>query len=134
MATINDVRKILYNALINSWTENIPIYTDNQRFSVPDTAWVRISVRNRVSNQETLGPVNLRKFLRQGSVFVQIFVPINEGLAEGDRLARIVRNIFEGTRQSSALWINSSDIREIGPDGDHYQILVESFFTYEETK
>lgn len=136
MATINEVRQLLYNTFNTSWANETPIAFDNDEFNPPstDTPWVRLVVRNRVSNQETLGPVTLRKFLRSGSVFVQVFVPINVGLAEADRLARLARNIFEGTRLSRALWINNVDVRESGPEDDWYQILVEGFFTYEETK
>ena len=134
MATINDVRKLIYNKFITDWADETPYTFDNEKFNQPSSSWVRLVVRNRISNQETLGPVSGRRFLREGSVLIQIFVPSQRGTGESDRLSRMVRNIFEGERLSSEAWIDNVDIREVGPSTKWYQVNVEAFLTYEETK
>lgn len=136
MANINEVKNLIYNTFNINWDEpNIPYTKDNSRFETPSSSpWIRLTVRNRISNQETLGKKTNRKFLRSGSIYGQVFVPINTGTSEADRIAQKIRDIFEGERIDESVWITNSDVREVGPDGDWYQFLVESFFTYEETK
>ena len=138
MSTINEIRVLIYDKFILDWTAEaplIPFSLDNAEFVEPESdAWVRTVVRNIVSNQDSLGPVGIRKFLREGSVFTQVFVPINTGLAEADRLAEIVRVMFEGIRLTGGLWFFATDVRELGRVGDYYQINVESSFNYEQTK
>jgi hypothetical protein len=80
-----------------------------------------------------LGRSGNRKFLRAAAVHVQVFVPVDIGLARADELATSIRDIFEGTRLTK-LWFFASDIQEIGVNGKFYQYNVESTFNYEETK
>lgn len=134
MATINEARKLIYNQFILDWNNETPFTFDNREFTRPNIPWVRVTVSERVSNQDTLGRENNRKFLREGSIIIQVFVPNNSGTAESDRLSNKVRNIFEGKRLSADIWINNSDIRPVGPGDKFYQVNIESFFTYEEIK
>ena len=134
MASINDAKILMYNAFTAGWSGRTPIAFDNEEFTQPDISWVRVTVRNRVSNQETLGKRTNRKFLRLGAVFVQVFTPIDEGTAESDELAEAARNIFEGERLSGEVWFTNVETRETGSDGNMYQTLVEALFTYEQIK
>lgn len=134
MATINDARKLIYNVFITAWNNETPFTLDNEKFDEPRTTWVRLSVRNRISRQHTLGPKTQRVFRREGSIFCQIFIPTDEGTVEGDRLAQLVKDIFEGERLSSDVCTTTADVREVGPAGDMYQFLVETNFTYDEIK
>ena len=134
MASINDVRKLVYNKFITDWADETPFTLDNESFDDPNSSWVRLVVRNRISGQDTLGPTSLRKFLRSGSIFVQVFTPVKRGTSEGDRLAKRVRDIFEGVRLGPESWVNEVDIREVGPGTKWYQHNVEASLTYEDTK
>ncbi len=135
MATINEIRVIIYNRFILIWNNETPFTLDNELFTAPEnTPWVRTVVRNTVSNQDSLGNIGNRKFLRRGSVITQVFVPIVTGLEEADRLSTIVRSIFEGIRLTDGLWFFATDTRELGAVGDYYQVMVESEFNYEEVK
>lgn len=134
MPTVNEVKVLVLNHFISEYNDETPFTFDNEAFTAPDEAWVRIAVRNRISNQDSFGGANNRKFLREGVVFAQIFVPADRGTSEADRLAHIIRNIFEGRRLSNQVWFINSDVREVGPDGNEYIVLVESIFNYEEIK
>ncbi len=135
MADINDVRKVLYNEFINAWNDRTPINLDNEKFAQPESSpWVRFVVRNRISAQSTLGIPGNRKFLREGAAFVQVFIPVNTGTFEADKLAEAARDILEGRRLSEFLWTVNVDVREVGPDGKWYQVIVEASFTFEKTK
>lgn len=135
MAGLNDARKAIYDKFILEYNDETIFDFDNEDFTPPngDTPWVRLVVRNRVGKQDTLGPIGVRKFLREAAVITQVFVPLDKGLSEADRLATIVRDIFEGIRLGG-LWFFASDIQEIGPSGKFYQYNVESTFNYEQTK
>lgn len=135
MADINSARQLIYNWFIDRWENETPFSFDNEEFDPPgDSPWVRLSVRNRVSNQSSLGRKENRKFIRDGAIIVQVFAPIEKGTDELDRLSELVREIFEGERLSSDVWVNQTDIREVGPDGKYYQYNVESFINYEVIK
>ncbi len=135
MAGLNEARKLIYDKFIADYASETIFDFDNEDFTPPEgnVSWVRLVVRNRVGNQDTLGPIGVRKFLRQAAVITQVFVPLDSGLSEADRLATIVRDIFEGTRLSG-LWFFASDVQEIGTSGKFYQYNVESTFNYEQTK
>jgi hypothetical protein len=135
MLTINEARVLINDKFITDWDDETPFTLDNAKFDEPESKpWVRTVVRNRVSNQDTLGPIGVRKFLREGSVFTQVFVPIDTGLEEADRLAEIIRAMFEGIRLTGELWFFATDVRELGRIGDYFQVVVESSFNYEQTK
>lgn len=135
MLTINAARVLIYDKFITDWNDETPFDLDNESFDEPESEpWVRTVVRNKSSNQDTLGPIGVRKFLRVGAVFTQVFVPINTGTDEADRLAEIIRVMFEGIRLTGGLWFFATDVRELGQVGDYYQIVVESNFNYEQTK
>lgn len=135
MSTINVARAVIYDRFITNWNDETAFDLDNESFDRPeDQPWVRMVVRNRTTGQESLGPVGLRKFLRKGAVFTQIFVPINTGVEEADRLAEIIRVMFEGVRLTNGVWFYESEVREVGAKDGFYQIIVESIFNYEQTK
>lgn len=135
MAGLNNARIAIYDKFILDYANETIFDLDNEDFDQPEgnIPWVRLVVRNTTGAQDTLGPIGARKFLRTASVITQVFVPLDEGLSEADRLATIVRNIFEGTRLND-LWFFASDVQEIGPSGKFYVYNVESTFNYEEIK
>lgn len=134
MPTINEARASIYAKFIADWNGETLYALDNDEFKEPeDITWVRLTVRSRPTNQETLGIEGNRKFLRAGVVFIQIFVPEDSGTFEADTLAEKIRVMLEGTR-FDGLWFYETQIREQGSDGKFYSILTESLFNYEQTK
>lgn len=135
MADLNDARKAVQDRFLTEWSTETLIDFDNEDFTIPegDTQFVRLVVRNQVGNQDTLGSVGNRKFLRTAVVIIQVFVTIDDGTSEADRLSVKARDIFEGTR-FSGLWFFASDINEIGPSEKHFLYNVRCEFNYEQIK
>ena len=136
MTTIAAAREAITERFSTQWAAAqpaVPFTLENEAYTAPATSWVRMTIQNVDSFQETLGAVGRRRFIRRGSVFVQIFVATDAGVTPADTLARDARIIFEGV-SFSGLRFNNAVIREVGPDGRFYQSLVEAFFEYDETK
>jgi len=135
MTAIQAAREAIYQR----WVDNLPAglanYTfANEKYTAPtDTVWARLTVSHEAGEQDSLGKPGDRKFLRRGRVLIQIFDKVNNGLRNLDSLADSARDIFEGASFSGLAFI-SADIRETGPDGEWYQILVDAPFDYQETK
>lgn len=134
MTTIAESRKAIYDRFITEWG-NTSIFTfENEKFIPPeDTPWVRLSVRNITGEQETLGPIGLRKYDRRGIIAMQIFVLADTGLAQADALSKTAQDIFEGI-SFLGVHTDNSNIKESGIDGKWLMMLVEIFFFYDETK
>lgn len=129
MTALADARESLYQAFLTGWASATPLYFENEDPGDQDAAWVRFSVRHTDAIQDTLGKTGNRRFIRNGSIFVQIFVPINQGLAQSDTYATAARNILEG-KTIDSIHIYGVTTTEIGPDGEWYQVNVEAPFTY----
>ena len=113
-----------------------PHTLDNEKYAPPaDTAWYRCVVRHDARAQESLGGITHRKFESVGAVIIQCFGPLDSGTVSADTLAETAQSIFEGkTLSPEGIRFTSAAIIEIGPTEDWYQINVEAFFTYTETK
>lgn len=135
MTTINEAREAIYARWVANTSIAAANYSfDNEKYDPPDSGqWARLSVRNTGSAQSTLGPTNGRRFRRTASVFVQLYDEVDQGLRQLDILARETRGIFEGVSFSGLRFTNVV-IRETGADGKWFQVVVEAFFDYEETK
>lgn len=135
MTTLNEARQVVYNRFITEWGVTTPFVLDNEQFDAEqiNSAWVRLSIKNKIAGQETLGVIKRRRFKRDALLFVQVFTPVNIGLSEGDILCEKVRCIFEGINISD-VWFSASTIRENGTDGAWFQMLVETEFSYEQIK
>lgn len=137
MTTITQAREAIYAAFVNASAINAAQLTfDNEVFDPPDNKpWIRLSVRHNSMSQETLGRVGDRKFQRLGTTFTQIFVRTDNGTDEADELAISAKNVFEGVRLAGTT-VRFLDVlvREVGPDGKWYQVVVEANFEYDETR
>lgn len=136
MTTIAEARETIYEAFVSgsSLTEAEIVFS-NEKFEPPtDTPWARLTVNHEAGEQDTLGPVGERKFLRRGRVLIQLYDSVDNGVAALDALAHATRNIFEGVTLSGGLYFISADIRETGSDGEWFQFVVDAPFDYRETK
>jgi len=138
MTTLTAAKEAILARWVANWdeTDAVSTFENEKGFDAPtDDAWVRVSIRHRVSSQDTLGSRGNRKFLRGGSIFIQIWTPIEtyEGTQKSDQLVQLARTIFEGESFSG---VRMFDVvyRETGNDGDSFQVVVEAFFEYDETK
>lgn len=135
MTTVNEVREKVYETFVAGWGATSPYTFDNEDYEPNQSApWVRLSVRNRNSVTETLGSRAYRKQLRSGAIFLQIFVPSNDGLRNADALVRKFREIFENkTLIPATLWVTSVEHRELATEQNQFLVLCEANFTYNDT-
>lgn len=134
MTTIAESRKSIYDRFITQWGSTSAFTFENEKFTPPpELPWVRLSVRNLTGEQETLGPIGLRKYDRRGIIAIQVFVLADTGLSQADALSKTAQDIFEGV-SFSGVHTDNSNIRENGIDGKWLMMLVEIFFFYDETK
>lgn len=134
--TLNEAREAVYAR----WAANVPAAIganyglDNEKLQPPkDAVWARLTMVQDPGEQDSLGADGCRKFLRRARVLVQIHDGVNNGMRTLDQLSSAVRNIFEGTR-FAGLYFTNVDVRETGPDGEWYQVVVDAPFFFEETK
>ena len=137
MTTIAEARETIYQAFVDGTAldPDTQIVFMNENFTAPDgQPWARLTVSHEAGEQDTLGPVGERKFLRRGRVLIQLYDSVDNGVSALDALAQATRNIFEGVTLSGGLCFTSVDIRETGSDGEWFQFIVDASFTYRETK
>lgn len=135
--TLADVRTQLYQAFVAAWSSTAPFCFDNEAFKPTDgVPWVRASLRNLTSKQETLGATGNRRFERGASFVVQSFTVLSKGLAVADAQAQIVRNTLEAIRiQSGDVRTYAAQVREIGPTDDGwYQMNIDVPLFYTEIR
>ncbi len=136
MTTLNEARGAIYGAFNTGWGTTSNFTFDDENFTPPaEETFARLAVRHNSRIQESLGGIGRRKFESGGSAIIQCFAPLDTGAEGADTLAIVARNIFEGkTLLPEGIRFTAVEVREIGPGDDHYQINVEAFFTYTETK
>lgn len=103
-------------------------------FTAPTSLpWVRLSVRELVRRQHTMGAPGNRVFASRAMLIAQIFVPRGEGTDELDALAQEFRELFEGVEADGLTFY---DVQVPGPiDGDPYiQVNAQATFEYHETR
>lgn len=134
--SFDEARDIINAVFKNYWdTTTFPaVYTD-----VPsdppsnDTPWARLVLRHSRGGQSSLaGEIGTRRFNRVGTVFVQIFTPVGDGLTQGYNLAQGVVNAYEDARES--VWFRNVQMKEIGSNGAYEQINVTATFEYDEVR
>lgn len=129
-------------AIYARWKANAPVPEaqycfDNEKFdpkTVPDgEVWYRFTARMEESNQDTLGPPGARKFLRFGTIFIQLFTPVDKGKALVDQHSPLASQLFEAV-DFSGVRCDDVEVREIGQDGKWDQTNITSRFWFEETR
>ena len=138
MTTITEARTAFYTDFLANYT-GVPstrITFDNEKFDPPeDVSWVRYTVRHFGGGQSSLGGVGERKFSRTGAVFVQIFIPQDEGVYAGDLLAHEARTLLEGLDiAGTTIRTWDAEIRENGLVDGYFMYVVETQFEYFETR
>ena len=107
----------------------------NESFRPPvGQSWVRLTVLHQTGNQETLGGVGVRRFLRQGIIAVQLFFPLDTGMRDMDTLLATARSIFEGRVLPGPIWCTDANASEAGPVEGWYQFNIDTNFSYEEVR
>jgi hypothetical protein len=137
-ATFTEARDDILTLFKTAWdTTGYTVVYDDLPGDIPDTStpWARVTVRHQTGRQQTLvNDVGQRKFLREGVIIIQIFIPSGEGLSLIDSLAKIVADAFEGKSTTSGVWFRNVRLNEIGADGNWFNANVLIDFEYNELK
>lgn len=97
--------------------------------------WARLTVRHNAGNLVSLtGGLSTQRYVREGTLFVQIFVPSGESLSEAYSLAELVSTAYEGETTPNGVWFKNVRVNEVGPDGHWFQVNLLIDFTYDEIK
>lgn len=141
MTTQGEAKEAVFGRFAEQWNVNDGLYVlDNEPADFSkDQTWLRLTIRNEDSGQETLGPPGGRKFERTARLFIQVFTPLGEGGTKaGDDIAKAVADIFEGITITGGIHFHGVLVREIGPGAGStqtwYQHNVEARFKYWETR
>lgn len=133
---LDGAKEAILSRWASAWGSTTPYVFQNEQFTPPNgSVWARLTILHDDSRQETLGPSGGRRFLRAGTVFVDLFAPIGSGTTTVDALATLARSIFEGVSFDGLRFPGIAIVRELGEDEfGFFQIQVEALFDYEETK
>lgn len=141
MTTPNEVRELIYAQAVTTLTALLTPSSfafDNEEYSPPsDSTWVRVSVRETVSDQGTLGPVETRRYTRRGAAAFEIYAPTDDGTAEADRVVKAVRDDFEGVSLRDgvkAVHFNDCQVVELGVEGARWRVNALASFWFEDRK
>lgn len=111
----------------------VAVYSD-----VPGTAptseqaWARVSVRHATGGQTGLSPTTLKRFTQSGTLIVQVFAPVGDGLSKVYELAQLLLLAYSQSRGS--VWYRRMRIQEVGNDGAFEQINFITDFTYDDQR
>jgi hypothetical protein len=124
-----------------SWESETPYALENELSGLDkgNDCWARLTVRETVSAQESLGNKGTRRYRRSGLLFVQIFAPIDKGTKTTKSLAEQVRSIFEGETIGPAgeeVRFFDVQVKILGPErnGKWHNTTVECAFWFLEIK
>lgn len=96
-----------------------------------EAPWARVTVRHQDGRQGSLSnQAGVTRHTYTGTLFVQLFVPVGQGLTLGYTLARLVVQAYRTAR--GAVWYRRQQFREAGNSGAFEQINVTVEFTYDD--
>jgi len=142
-ATITEARDEMFAVFRTAWlgdpaSASVPVMWPDVAAQKPPTsgAWARVTVQHNTGRQATLSNgVGQRRFRRTGVVTVQVFAPTGDGQEFSDQLATIAKNAFEGvTTSPGRVMFRDVRLREVGQDGNFYQVNVLADFEYDEVR
>lgn len=141
-ATFVEARDDMLAQITDAWKTANPTYpivyddySGEQGVPKTEKPWTRVTIRHNRGEQETLvNSLGNRLFLRDGLITIQIFTPRGAGLTKAYELAKVAADAFEGKATPKGVWFRSVRLREVGPDGNWFQVNVIADFEYSEAK
>jgi hypothetical protein len=123
MSVANNVSQAVTDILVmftNVWG-GLACDIPGSPFKAPssDTVWARWRIQHETGGQNSLANVvGKRRFNRGGTVFIQIFTPLNNGVEMAYDLAEIVVGAYEGKRTASGAWFRNIRMNEVDNETD----------------
>lgn len=95
--------------------------------------WARVTVRHATGRQSSFGNATARrKFTQTGTLWVQVFAPVGDGLVTAYALAQTVVNAYRTAH--GTVWYRNARMQEVGSSGAFEQINVLTDFTYDDVR
>lgn len=117
-----------------AWATTLkPVVYDDLGGAPPEARdfWARLSIKHNNGGHNAIGN---HSFFRSGEVWIQLFGPLGQGLSGLDGYVKIVMDAYEGKTTAGGVWFKDVRFKEIGRDGDFYQVNVIASFRYREIK
>jgi hypothetical protein len=134
----------LFKTAWDAGASGVPLVYDDTPTDVPTaaqlanenvTAWARVTIRHSIGRQASLsGSQATRRWVREGTFFVQVFTAYGTGLQSADTFAKVAADALEGATTPGGVWFRDVSFREVGIDGPWYQTNVVATFQYDEVK
>lgn len=122
------------SALFNTaWSPRVVLWDGVPGNDKPTTrvSWARFAIRHSDGGSAS---ISRNHFRRYGTIIIQLFSPVGDGLSALDPLTKIALDAYEGQSTAGGAWFRNVRSKEIGPDGDWYQVNVLVDFEYDEVK
>lgn len=135
---INGTLKAAVDASTSAGTpilfEDVKVPSDGPRPDVITAHFRGPYVKHNLGDDQTLGPAGGRLFSRAGVFVIQVMTPVGDGFTQGDILATLARNAYEGVSTPNGVWFRKVTTKEVGVSGGFYQTNVTGTFQYTEQR
>lgn len=132
--TVDQANDLVARRFLEVWNNRSLVALEGEAGGSPEQEWVRLTLRQTVANQGTMGKPGSRRFMRQGLAIVQLFVPDNQGTQLLSQRVQGVLDAFEGVTLPGGVWFGQVVTQERGTEGKWLAANVEASFNYEERK
>lgn len=141
VTTISSAVDDMLKLFLASWTfGNDKVDVPNGKFTLPDVddVWARWRLQHATGYQASLGAKKL--WGRDGTVFIQVFTPLNGNVRDAYDIAELAVNAYQGKRTVTDVWFRN--VRMYEPTGieldagaaNWYQLNVFADFTYSQLR
>jgi hypothetical protein len=128
--TLAEARQAILKQYLATFDGVFPIAVDNKRFTDTEETWVRVTIKADGGFQSSLGISGNRRYLRTGTIYVQVFTMMNKGTDLNDQYAEESLNVLDGYN-IDGLWTYNGRIQTVGSDSEYYQQNVVIDFEFE---
>lgn len=126
------------NAMMKTVADNesIDVHWANRKThrSMSEDSFVEFIIRHSGGQQDTLGGLGNRSFIRVGIAVARVFTQTGKGLSSAYALAKSIVDAYEGVHSPNGVWFRNVRIQEMGVDGNFFELQVLIEFEYNETK
>lgn len=136
IGTARDLITARFKAVWDAQGGTVPpvIYDGKKRTPPQDGApYVRFSIKHTDGRLVTLRePINGGRFRAFGTVWVDIYSSLGDGLTGNDAYVKVTQSAFEGHATSpDGVLFRNVRVRELGGSGDSWRTLVLADFEYD---
>lgn len=131
--TVDQARDAMLAIFKAYWDAVLPavvaVYGDVPAPTTP-SAWARVVVRHATGGQSSLtGGLGTTKYESRGTLWIQVFAPVGDGMVRAYALAEGVVNAYRNAKID--VWFRNVRMNEVGTSGAFEQINVLVDFEYE---